>query len=88
MNYAGPYQLLVATVLSAQTTDRRVNTVTPTLFNRWPGPQALADADIGDVETVVARWDVDQPEQRALCRWGHSSSTILTVPSLTILTLL
>lgn len=54
LNYAGPYQLLVATVLSAQTTDRRVNTVTPTLFNRWPGPQALADADIGEVETVVA----------------------------------
>jgi len=54
LNYAGPYQLLVATVLSAQTTDRRVNTVTPTLFNRWPGPPALADADIGDGETVVA----------------------------------
>lgn len=54
LNYDGPYQLLVATVLSAQTTDRRVNTVTPTLFNHWPSPQALAGADIGEVETVVA----------------------------------
>ena len=54
LNYDGPYQLLVATVLSAQTTDRRVNTVTPTLFNRWPDPQALAGADIGEVQALVA----------------------------------
>ena len=54
LHYDGPYQLLVATVLSAQTTDRRVNTVTPTLFNRWPDTQTLADADVGEVEAVVA----------------------------------
>ncbi|MDO4412716.1 endonuclease III [Cutibacterium sp.] len=53
LNHDGPYQLLVATMLSAQTTDRRVNTVTPTLFSRWPDPQALASADSGEVEAVV-----------------------------------
>ena len=54
LDHDGPYQLLVATVLSAQTTDRRVNTVTPTLFSRWPDPQTLANADVSEVETVVA----------------------------------
>ncbi|MGK2350907.1 endonuclease III [Cutibacterium sp. V947] len=54
LHHDSPYQLLVATVLSAQTTDRRVNTVTPTLFSRWPDPQTLASADVGEVEAVVA----------------------------------
>ena len=54
LHYDGPYQLLVATVLSAQTTDRRVTTVTPTVFNRGPDTQTLADADVGEVEAVVA----------------------------------
>ena len=45
LDFADPYQLLVATVLSAQTTDVRVNGVTPALFARYPDPVALAAAD-------------------------------------------
>ena len=44
------FELLVATVLSAQSTDRRVNEVTPALFARYPTPATLAAADPADVE--------------------------------------
>ena len=45
LNFANPFELLVATVLSAQTTDARVNAVTPELFSRFPTPAAMATAD-------------------------------------------
>lgn len=48
-----PWQLLVATVLSAQCTDARVNMVTPALFAKWKDPFALAKANIKDVEEVI-----------------------------------
>ena len=51
--YIDPWQLLVATVLSAQTTDEMVNKVTPALFDRWPTPYDLAAADPEAVEKVV-----------------------------------
>ncbi|CAN5767448.1 endonuclease III [soil metagenome] len=47
------FQLLVATILSAQTTDERVNSVTPALFARYPGPAALAGADPAEVERLI-----------------------------------
>lgn len=53
LDFDDPYQLLVATVLSAQTTDRRVNGVTPTLFARYPDARALAAADRADVEAII-----------------------------------
>lgn len=53
LDFADPYQLLVATVLSAQTTDVRVNGVTPTLFRRYPDAAALAAADRADVESII-----------------------------------
>ncbi len=53
LDHADPWQLLVATVLSAQTTDENVNRVTPILFARWPLPEDLADADPEEVEHVV-----------------------------------
>ena len=48
-----PWEQVVATVLSAQCTDARVNTVTPELFRRWPDPETLAEADLTEVETVI-----------------------------------
>lgn len=48
-----PWRLLVATVLAAQCTDARVNTVTPALFELWPGPASLARADQADLEGVI-----------------------------------
>lgn len=53
LHHESPWQLLVATVLSAQCTDARVNMVTPVLFARWKDPFALAKADIKDVEEVI-----------------------------------
>jgi len=53
LDYESPWQLLVATVLSAQCTDQRVNQVTPELFRRWPGPHELAEAPVVEVEEVV-----------------------------------
>lgn len=54
LHHDGPWQLLVATVLSAQTTDERVNQVTPALFARWPGPEQLAGAERSEVQAVIA----------------------------------
>ena len=51
--HADPYQLLVATILSAQTTDERVNSVTPALFARYPTPADLAAANPEELERVV-----------------------------------
>ena len=53
LDHANPYQLLTATILSAQTTDVRVNLVTPALFARYPDPFALARARQSDVEKLI-----------------------------------
>ncbi len=53
LHHETPFQLLAATILSAQCTDERVNLVTPELFRRWPTPQALAGAKQADMELVV-----------------------------------
>lgn len=53
LHYADPWQLLVSTIISAQTTDENVNGVTPTLFERWPSPAALAGAEAEAVEAVI-----------------------------------
>jgi endonuclease III len=53
LDFTSPFELLVATVLSAQTTDVRVNMVTPTLFAKYPTPVDLAAADREDVESII-----------------------------------
>ena len=53
LHYDNPYQLLIAVILSAQCTDKRVNQVTPELFRRWPDPAALAQATIPELEEVI-----------------------------------
>jgi endonuclease-3 len=53
LDHGGAFQLLVATVLSAQTTDVNVNKTTPNLFARWPTPELLAAANPADVEKVI-----------------------------------
>lgn len=53
LNYTTPVQLLVATILSAQCTDERVNQVTPELFLRFPDAVALAEADLNELERLV-----------------------------------
>lgn len=53
LDYETPVQLMVATILSAQCTDERVNQVTPALFRRFPDAQALANADLAEIESLV-----------------------------------
>src|SRR3954467_8072230 len=53
LDHVGPFQLLCATILSAQTTDERVNLVTPTLFARYPTAAELAAADPLEVEEII-----------------------------------
>lgn len=53
LNHRDAYQLLVATILSAQCTDARVNMVTPALFEEYPTPEALAQARQGHLEELI-----------------------------------
>ncbi len=53
LDHRNAFELAVATVLSAQCTDKRVNLVTPELFRRWPTPEALAAAPIAEIEDVI-----------------------------------
>ena len=53
LNYKTPFQLLVATVLSAQCTDKRVNQTTPDLFKKYPDPKKMAEAEIKDIQRLV-----------------------------------
>ena len=51
--YRSPWELLVATILSAQCTDQRVNQVTPALFRRYPTPQSMATSEKTDLEALI-----------------------------------
>ena len=53
LDFRSPFELLIATVLSAQTTDKRVNMTTPALFAKYPGPEDLAAANPEDVEEIL-----------------------------------
>ena len=53
LNYTKDYELLMAIVLSAQTTDKMVNTVTPVLFNKYPSLKLLKEAKLEDLESIL-----------------------------------
>src|SRR5689334_4927599 len=53
LDHRNAYELLAATILSAQCTDKRVNMVTPALFARFPTPERLAEAELAEVEDLV-----------------------------------
>jgi len=53
LDFETPFQLLVATVLSAQCTDKRVNSVTPRLFKKYGTPKKMAGASIHDIESII-----------------------------------
>lgn len=61
--YDSPYQLLVAVVLSAQCTDKRVNLTTPALFERFPHPHALAEASIEEIFSFIK--SISYPNNKA-----------------------
>jgi len=53
LDHDDAWQLLVATILAAQATDKKINEITPALFARYPGPKELAEADLAEVEQLV-----------------------------------
>ena len=66
LHYSNAYELLVATILSAQCTDERVNQVTPALFNRYPDARALARATTDEREPQIQSTGVFRAKSRAL----------------------
>ena len=72
LNFTNPFELLVATVLSAQTTDVRVNLVTPELLDRFPDARALGAARVEDVEELIRSTGFFRPKARALVGLGRT----------------
>jgi endonuclease-3 len=64
--HSDPFELLVATILSAQTTDERVNMVTPVLFARFPDARALAEAPLPAVEEIIKSTGFFRAKTRAI----------------------
>lgn len=63
LHYANPYQLLVAVILSAQCTDKRVNMTTPALFERFPTPEAMAEVEPEEVYEYIK--SISYPNNKA-----------------------
>ena len=66
LDFTTPWELLVATILSAQCTDERVNMVTPALFRRFPDPQAFADADEREIARAIFQTGFHNQKARSL----------------------
>lgn len=66
LEFDGPWELLVATILSAQCTDVKVNQITPALFARYPDPAAFAEADPAEVEAVIRPIGLHRAKARAI----------------------
>ena len=72
LNSRSPFELLVATILSAQCTDARVNQVTPTLFHRFPDAAAFARADVAEVARMIRPTGFHQAKARNLVACGRA----------------
>ncbi|KPJ87669.1 MAG: hypothetical protein AMS17_07940 [Spirochaetes bacterium DG_61] len=53
LNHKNPFELMVATILAAQCTDERVNSITPELFSKYPGPEEMSAAELSDLERII-----------------------------------
>ncbi len=63
LNYNNPFELLIAVILSAQCTDKRINQITPALFTRYPTPESLAESSVEEVFTYIR--SVSYPNNKA-----------------------
>ena len=72
LRHDNAYQLLAATILSAQTTDERVNSVTPALFARYPTPAALGAADPAELEEIIHSTGFFRAKARSLIGMGRA----------------
>lgn len=66
LNHSNPFELLIATILSAQCTDVRVNMVTPALFKKLPTPQKMAKAKLEEVEELIKSINFFKNKSKAL----------------------
>jgi endonuclease III len=66
LHYRNAFELLAATILSAQSTDQRVNMVTPALFKRYPDARAMATADTGELEKLILSTGFFRQKSKAL----------------------
>lgn len=66
LDFSSPFELLVATILSAQCTDARVNQITPALFRRYPDARALAGAEPGELEEMIRSTGFFRSKARSL----------------------
>jgi endonuclease III len=72
LHYRNPFELLVATILSAQSTDQRVNMVTPALFRRYPDARALAQAAAPELENLILSTGFFRQKSKALIGMSHT----------------
>jgi endonuclease-3 len=66
LDFTSPHQLLVGAILAAQCTDARVNHITPALFARYPSPQAFAQADRAELESLIRSCGLFRNKARAI----------------------
>ncbi len=71
LDFENPYQLLVATILSAQTTDKAVNKVTPRLFEKYPSIEKLAKAEVDDVAEIIKTLGFYRTKAKNLVRMAN-----------------
>ena len=72
LTFKTPYQLLIATILSAQCTDERVNKVTPALFARFPGPREMSEASVEEIEELIKTTGFYRNKARSISECSHS----------------
>src|SRR5919107_4516392 len=72
LHFTTPYELLVATILSAQCTDERVNQVTPALFKRYPNAKALAKATTAELEPQIQSTGFFRAKSKSLSGMAHA----------------
>jgi len=72
LQHRSAWELLVATILSAQCTDQRVNQVTPALFRRYPSPEAMAAAEPAELETLIKSTGFYKSKAKSLIGAGQA----------------
>lgn len=76
LDFSTPLELLVATVLSAQSTDKGVNAITPTLFARFPDAKSYAEAELSELEEIIRPTGFFRPKARSLQGLGQVLLTL------------
>lgn len=74
LNFSNPFETVVAVVLSAQCTDKRVNMITPALFQRFPTPQSMAESNVEEILTYIK--SVSYPNAKAQHLLGLSQKLV------------